>query len=218
MARDAYIIGGVAAAVLLLAATAGASESGDLPPATGDFRLGPYTGRPEEQEAIFDLAMRMEEGGTLRGLHVFLLATAFIESKFNPDAERGTGPNRDIGWFQMKPKTAFNWKNGLTDLQDQPNLLKNRAWAVATAADLVRRLMDWGEDGQRITWGDMRRGWGSHTRVAKSRRADFPEKRENFRAALVQVGNDPDFIDQTVNLGPWPGILPLADRLGAPAP
>jgi len=216
MARDAYIVGAAAAAVLLLAATA--SASGDLPPASGDFRLGPYTGRPQEQAAIFDLSMLIEDGGTLRGLHNFLLATAFIESKFNPDAERGTGPNRDIGWFQMKPKTAFNWKNDLTDLQSQPNLLKNRAWAVAAAADLVRRLMDWAEPGQRITWGDMRRGWGTHTRVPASQRDNFPEKRANFRIALEQVGVSPDFIDQEVVLGSWPGILPLAERLGAPAP
>jgi len=165
-----------------------------------------YANRQQEQAQIFQMGRRIEAMGILPGFAYFLIPCAFIESRFNPAAQNGTSPNAARGWFGMRPESAFNWKNGLTHLAtQQPNLLKNKAWAVAMAADYTYRLIRYNtRPGQKVTWKDIRRGWGIPSRTGKATSAQIASNAKQFANACEKTGMSTNLMSKRVTLGNWP--------------
>lgn len=173
-----------------------------------------FTGnRAQEKQYIWALGKRVESMGALPGFAEFLLPVAHIESRFNPTAQNNPSANAARGWFGMRPESAFNWKNKLGKLAtSQPNLLKNRAWAVAAAADYTRRLMAYREKGQRVTWRAIRRGWAYPKNVANV--GGGTKNWNQFRNAIEATGVPLSMADQTVVVGNLPHLTELAKALG----
>lgn len=173
-----------------------------------------FTGdRQQEKQYIWALGKRVESMGALPGFAEFLLPVAHIESRFNPTAQNNPSANAARGWFGMRPHSAFNWKNDLTKYAtSKPNLLKNRAWAVAAAADYTRRLMAYRTSGQRVTWRAIRRGWAYPKNVANV--GGGSANWNQFRNAIEATGVPLSMADQTVTVGNLPHLTELAKALG----
>ena len=184
----------------------------------GSSRSAPiatFTSTEEEREMMWDLARRVEAFGALPGFAEFLLPSAQIESRFHPGAQNGNDSNAARGWFGMRPRTAFNSKSGLKSYAtSRPNLLKNRAWAVATAADLTRRLVPYGYSGQVVTWRAIRRGWYNHTKVPDDSSNWSQGNWNQFRNAINKTGVPMSMADQRVVVGNLPKLATLAKALG----
>ena len=178
-----------------------------------------YQDRLEEQAQIRQLASKVEAMGTLNGFADFMIPTAFIESRFNPEAGSSAKNNAARGWFGMRPVSAFNWRNDLEWLAgEHPNLLKDPKWAVATAADYAARLIKYNTDpGQRVYFRDLRRGWALPKRTRAGYRASGGANLRQFEEAIEKTGTPP-IAGRRVFLGNYPGIRAILDQLGAKWP
>jgi hypothetical protein len=177
--------------------------------------------RRGDQREICDLGREVEALGVLPGFAAFLIPTAFIESRFNPNAGSSGANNKARGWYGLRPQSAFNFRNDLTQLQSQPNLLKDPRWATAMAADYARRLIVFNTKKSRrdqLTWKDIRRGWALPKLTDPSRRGDRPGNLTQFRNAIKATGTDPALADARVLLGDWPGTRAVLEHLGVKAP
>ncbi len=179
--------------------------------------------RKAEKAKVRELGERVEALGILPGFADFLVATARIESRFNPDAGSSAGfPNNSArGYFGHRPGSAMNAKNGLSKLRkSHPNLLKNREWSVALAADYARRVIPRADPGQVIEFQDLRRAWKFPGNIADSAVTDAgtARSRRQFLNAATKTGVPLSMLTRTVELGDWPGILPLVEALGGAMP
>ncbi len=175
--------------------------------------------RPAEQDELWRLSKQVEAMGILPGWAEFTQPSAWIESRFNPEAGSSKINNAARGWLGERPESMFNWKNDLTHLQQQPNLLKNRKWAVSMAADYAYRIMrDMTASGQVITMADLRRGWGYPNRIHQKHRAGGAANLNQFREAIEEVGANPNLPNKQITIGSWPGVQAILEQLGAPAP
>lgn len=204
---------GLGAAVLLAggsshASALGPSDSPSLPPVK-------YPNRRDEQALVWELGKRVEGMGTLPGFAEYLLATAYTESRFNPDAGSDAINNAARGWFGLRPRSAMNYKNDLEHLQGDPHLLKDPAWSVALAADYARRLYPYRNDGQKMTFDAIRRGWAYPDKVADISSSWSKAKLKKFRGALSAVGLSPSLATKQIPLGDWPGLPAVLSHLGA---
>jgi hypothetical protein len=177
--------------------------------------IATFTSAQEEKQMMWDLAHKVEAFGALPGFAEFLLPCGYIESRFHPGAQNGNDPNAARGWFGMRPRSAFNSKSGLKSYAtSRPNLLKNRAWAVATAADYTRRLVPYGYSGQVVTWRAIRRGWKFPSKVPDDS-SDWSQRNWNqFRNAINKTGVPMSMADQRVVVGNLPKLATLAKALG----
>lgn len=174
--------------------------------------------RKADQAEICELGRRVEALGVLPGFAPYLIPVAFIESRFNPLAGSHARDNAARGWFGLRPESAFNFRNGMTHLQSQPNLLKDPRWAVAMAADYTRRLIQFNVPEHlrdQVTWADIRRGWALPKLANPQRRGERPGNRRQFLEAIAKTGTDPALADARVQLGQWPGVRVVLDELGA---
>ncbi len=208
--RIAWGVGGVAAATAVALGTYAATRPSSTAPGS-------------EKGKVRALGERVEALGILPGFADFLVATAFIESRFNPSAGSSAPhpSNAARGWFGHRPGSAMNSKNGLTELRrTHPNLLKNRAWAVALAADYVRRVLPFADPGQVVTAEDLRRAWKFPKNIADSAVSDAGQakSRRQFSNAAKKTGVPVSMLSRPVELGDWPGVLPLVEALGGAMP
>ncbi len=182
----------------------------------------PAAAAPSSRKAqVRQLGERVEALGVLPGFADFLVASAFIESRFNPNAGSDEVNNAARGWFGMRPRSAFNFKNGLTALAtSHPNLIKDPAWAVATAADYARRILPFADPGQVVTGEDLRRGWKFPGNIADSKVSDAgkAKSRKQFQSAATRTGVPLSMLTRPMVLGDWPGIVPLVESLGGSLP
>lgn len=175
--------------------------------------------RSEEQDELWRLSKQVEAMGVLPGWAEFTQPSAWIESRFNPEAGSSKINNAARGWLGERPESMFNWKNDLTHLQQQPNLLKNRRWAVAMGADYAYRIMrDHAASGQVITMADLRRGFSLPYRIHKKHRAGGAANLAQFQEAIAAVGADPNLYSKQITIGNWPGVQAILEQLGAPSP
>lgn len=194
------------------AAVAMPSESPTTRPRGSDLR-------PTEQDELWRLSRQVEAMGVLPGWAEFTQPSAWIESRFNPEAGSSKINNAARGWLGGRPESMFNWKNDLTHLQNQPNLLKNRKWAVAMAADYAYRIMrDHTASGQTITMADLRRGFSLPYRIHQKHRAGGAANLAQFREAIEAVGANPNLPNKQITIGNWPGVQAVLNQLGAPSP
>lgn len=180
----------------------------DVPTGHGDRR--------SEQELIWSLGRKVEAMGILPGFAEYLLSTAYVESQFNPEAGSDAVDNAARGWFGMRPESAFNWKNGLTHLQDQPNLLKDPRWAVAAAADYAKRMFPYLAPGQEMDFMALRRGWSWASKVSDRTSSWAQQKEGKYEDALTKVGLPTDLVHKRIPLGDYPGINAILEELDAP--
>lgn len=164
------------------------------------------------------LASELESRGILPGFSRFLIPSAWIESRGNPQAGSSARNNAARGWFGMRPQSAFNWRNNLEHLaSSDPNLLKDPRWAVATAADYVRRLIQFNSgEGQVVRWADIRRGWKYPwmTNIYKVDREQIDRNLKQFERGIHNTTQDYAISDEIVELGDWPGIDAVLGWLG----
>lgn len=154
---------------------------------------------------------------TMPGLDTFLLAVAYTESRFNPSAQNGTGSNAARGWFQMRPQSAFRPNNGLEHLRHNPDLLKNRNWAVVTATDYAAQAAEKAiKQGWQPNWAAVRRYWAYpsllddwHNEKSRSK-----TNKRNFEKALDKIGVPRSFMMQPVRLGGYPNAIVVAKSFG----
>lgn len=173
------------------------------------------------QRELCELGQQVEALGVLPGFAAFLIPVSFIESRFNPDAGSSALNNAARGSLGLRPDSAFNFRNGLTALQGQPNLLKDPRWAVAMAADYTRRLLRFNVEPSRrdqVTWTDIRRGWALPKLADPARSGSRPGNRAQFLEAIEKTGTSPALADARVELGDWPGVQAVLNTLGAPSP
>jgi hypothetical protein len=170
-------------------------------------------------QRVYDYAKHVEDLGIWTpGFAEFAVATSYIESRHNPNAMNKSSAfeNAARGLYQLRPKSAFNWRNGLEHLQSQQDLLFDPAWATATAADYARRLATYyASEGQTVTWGDLRRGWKYPKLTASQYRTQEPANRKQFLDAIEKTTQRPELVDEPAMLGNWPGVLDLQEYLAA---
>lgn len=171
--------------------------------------------RPEQQDQLWYLSKQVEALGVLPGFAEFTQASAWIESRFNPDAQAGPGQNAARGILQLRPRSAFNWRNDLEHLQSQPQLLFDMRWNVAMAADYCRRLIQYNTDpGQEVTFWDLRRGWKLPKYTRFPYRATMLANLQQFLGGIRAVGGDEKLVDRRAVLGNWPGTQEVMEALG----
>ncbi len=203
-------VAGTAAGIVVVGAVSWAAIAafGDIEPLD----------RAAEKTRVRELGARVESLGLLPGFADFLVATAKIESQFNPRAGSSARNNAARGWFGMRPASAFNSKNGLSKLRrGDPNLIKSRPWAVALAADYTRRVIPFADPGQTVTYEDLRRSWKFPKLIADSEKTGSGN-RAQFLSAAKRTGVPITMLTRPVVLGDWPGILPLVESLGGELP
>ncbi len=173
--------------------------------------------RKSEKAKVRELGERVEAMGILPGFADFLVAVAFIESRFNPEA---AGKSGEFGWFQLLPGSAFNSKNGLGGLSKarKVELLKSRPWAVASAADFARRLIPFAAPAQVVTFYNLRHGWKRPRLIAETESTGAAKNALQLTNAAIKTGVPVEALDRVVELGDWPGIVELAAALGGEAP
>lgn len=117
---------------------------------------------PGAPARIRQLVSRITRVHPWPGLADYLVAVAWTESRGDPNAQHDASYNSARGWFQIRPQTA-----GHPAILQNPDLLKNEAWAVAAAADLAERLgRKYAAPGQEPDWVAIRRGWAYPRLVA----------------------------------------------------
>lgn len=190
--------------------------------------LGPWADR------IRDYANRVSSVTNWgSGFGNFLVATAWTESKGNPNAcAAPCSENSARGWFQNRPVSARVWDF----TGGGPHVLFSEPWAVALAAwYAVRTAMKNRDPGQVVDWLAMRRGWALPrlvddvyetepvTGYADGERSR--DVRERFSQALAAVGLPQSFMYEPA-FPPgfqWPGnyedeasTIPILTAVGAP--
>jgi soluble lytic murein transglycosylase-like protein len=182
-------------------------------------------------DRVWDLAWDISDvTGWGDGLPLFMLATAYTESRGNPMAcAAPCGSNSARGLFQVRPKSGFY--GDLAYLAtDDPNLLFDPAWNAAMAAWYLYRLRKYAYDGQEVDWLALRRGMALPRLVADDdeqasvkgyadgeRSADT---RERLESALYAVNIEESFMYEPAfpDTFSWPGIDVVLDAVDAPSP
>jgi hypothetical protein len=182
-------------------------------------------------DRVWDLAWDISDvTGWGDGLPLFMLATAYTESRGNPIAcAAPCGSNSARGLFQVRPKSGFYGDYAYL-ATDDPNLLFDPAWNAAMAAWYLYRLRKYAYDGQVIDWLALRRGMALPRLVADDEEeasvsgyADgerSADTRERLEAALYAVGIEESFMYEPAfpDTFSWPGIDVVLDAVGAPSP
>lgn len=216
------VAAGAGALVVLGGGSAKAADAGlgsldlDIPGGASDTGFDPSI-LSDKARRVYDYARHVEDLGIWTpGFAEFATAVAWTESRHNPGAMNKSSPpeNAARGLYQLRPKSAFNWRNGLEDLQDDQELLFDPSWATATAADYARRLSTYyADEGQRLTWADLRRGWKYPKLTAAQYRGTEPGNLNQFLTAIENTTQRPALADEEARLGQWPGVVELRDYL-----
>jgi hypothetical protein len=202
------------AGLLVLGGSRAAGASGleglDLPSSGGSFDPSVLS---EKARRVYDFARHVEDLGIWTpGFAEFAVTTSQIESGHTPNAmNKGSAfENAARGLYQIRPESAFSWRNGLEHLQNQQELLFDPAWSTAIAADYAKRLVDvYAKPGQTVTWADLRRGWKYPKLVSSDYRATETANRNQFLAAIDKTTQRRSLADEPAMLGDWPGVLEL---------
>ena len=122
------------------------------------------------------------------------------------DAREDNTPNSARGLFQVRPKTADH-----PAILENPELLYDPEWAIASAADLIWRLNRWRLPGQPPpNWLAIRRGW-KYPKLVR----DVDELDENSRIVRLNLAAALDYnkmpasfmLERAVPANVrWPGI------------
>lgn len=188
---------------------------------------------PEDRRAVLNEIRAMayfvsERYGMMPYLADYLSAVGYWESRFNPwsaNPQIEDDPyNAARGLFQMRPKTAFKDKNGLTHLREYPDTLYSIRWSFVAAVDDIARAARAPErKGTGIAnWLGVRRWW-RYPHLVHDFNEDDSESagvRERLEEAIDRVNDqyglniDPDFIWMPVEQQNYPGIEMLMYDFG----
>jgi|GEM_PF-5076109 len=213
------VAAGAGALLILGGSSASAADSGlgsldlDIPGGATPTDFDPSI-LSDKARRVYDYARHVEDLGIWTpGFAEFAVATSRIESGHNPNAMNKSSAfeNAARGLYQIRPKSAFSWRNGLEHLQDQPELLFDPSWATAVAADYAKRLVDvYADPGQRVTWADLRRGWKYPKLVAEQYRATETANLAQFlNKGIDNTTQRRELALEEATLGTWPGVLEL---------
>ncbi len=149
---------------------------------------------------------------TMKPLWKFMLATAWRESRFNPNAKVGDKQNSARGLFQLKPNSVFTEKNGLIDLRYRPEILFDPVWNFVMAVDYAARgIIKANNAGQNPDVLAIRRYWRYPRNVTDIHNSD-PDSRltlSRLKPSLDAVGLSRSTMQEKMALGGYPGLYQI---------
>lgn len=174
--------------------------------------------RDEARRFILNETKRIEQKyNTMPGLHKYLAAIAWKESRYNPFVQNGNERNSARGLMQLRADSAFRKTNGLEHLRSKPKLLLDPRWNLAMSIDYAARGIERAvQEGGRPDWYAVRRWWGIPSLVHDY--AETNERSQKVRRELPEfyraAGLDPIDASREAVLRNYPGVKVIASELG----